>query len=106
MCGRTLRAKRRSKGDSSDELDFVAIAYCSLCISKTPSPLIRESAFSNAKLRPRGGAPLALMNAEEKGAVRRAPVGLACRKKISVGGFTPEALKPLRPLRLLCVLCG
>src|SRR5437764_14653384 len=37
MCGRTRRAKRRSKGDSSDELDFVAIAYCSLCISKTPS---------------------------------------------------------------------
>src|SRR5436305_13519019 len=56
MCGRTRRAKRRSKGDSSDELDFVAIAYCSLCISKTPSPLIRESAFSNAKLRPRVGA--------------------------------------------------
>src|SRR5947209_4273042 len=53
MCGTTRRARRRSKGDSSDELDFVASACCSLCISKTPSPKVRERTCTNAKLKPR-----------------------------------------------------
>src|SRR5947209_19590756 len=53
MCGTTRRAMRRSKVDSSDELDFVASAYCSLCISKTPAPLIRESTGTDARLKPR-----------------------------------------------------
>src|SRR5207237_9602788 len=53
MCGTTRRAMRRSNVDSSDELDFVASAYCSLCISKTPAPLIRESTGTDARLKPR-----------------------------------------------------
>src|SRR5689334_14610661 len=38
MRGTTRAARRRSSGDNSDELDFVAKANCSLCISQKLRP--------------------------------------------------------------------